>query len=188
MRLVVIAALESLLLCGAGQSVETLVGWRLKNNVPVAEFYGKGEARINYMADLSRDASPLVRRRLVQCCARWLHQLSYEDLYEHEVRITPYLVNGLADSEAATREETLRHMEALGEAYLHFPAYEEEYRTKVRLRLRGRRRGGLGGRLRAALRLRVVRATLTLTRTLTLTLTPSRSSTAWRTRRPRTRR
>ena len=85
MRLVVIAALESLLLCGAGQSVETLVGWRLKNNVPVAEFYGKGEARINYMADLSRDASPLVRRRLVQCCARWLHQLGYEDLYEHEV-------------------------------------------------------------------------------------------------------
>ena len=41
MRLVVIGALESLLLCGAGQSVETLVGWRLKNNVPVAEFYGK---------------------------------------------------------------------------------------------------------------------------------------------------
>ena len=30
----VIAALESLLLCGAGQSVETLVGWRLKNNAP----------------------------------------------------------------------------------------------------------------------------------------------------------
>ena len=183
-RLVVIGALESLLLCGAGQSVETLVGWRLKNNVPVAEFYGKGEARINYMADLSRDASPLVRRRLVQCCARWLHQLSYEDLYEHEVRITPYLVNCLADSEAATREETLRHMEALGEAYLHFPAYEEEYRTKVRPRLRGRGRGRLRGRLRAVPRLRVVRVTLTLTRTLTL----SRSSTAWTTRPPRTRR
>ena len=88
-RLVVIAALESLLLCGAGQSVETLVGWRLKNNVPVAEFYGKGETRINYMADLSRDTSPLVRRRFVQCCARWLHQMSYEDLYEHEARPRP---------------------------------------------------------------------------------------------------
>ena len=119
-------------------------------------------------------------------CARWLHQLSYEDLYEHEVRITPYLVNCLADSEAATREETLRHMEALGEAYLHFPAYEEEYRTKVRPRLRGRGRGRLRGRLRAVPRLRVVRVTLTLTLTRTLTL--SRSSTAWTTRPPRTRR
>ena len=34
MRLAVLTALEELLLCGAGQSVETLVGWRLKNNVP----------------------------------------------------------------------------------------------------------------------------------------------------------
>ena len=48
-----------------------------------------------------------------------------------QVRIAAYLVNGLADGEAATREETLRHMDALGAEYLHFPAYEEEYRTKV---------------------------------------------------------
>ena len=47
------------------------------------------------------------------------------------MRIAAYLVNGLADGEAATREETLRHMDALGAEYLHFPAYEEEYRTKV---------------------------------------------------------
>ena len=52
-RLKVLHALESLLLCGAGQRVELLVGWRLQNNVPIAEFYGKGEARINYLADLS---------------------------------------------------------------------------------------------------------------------------------------
>jgi hypothetical protein len=32
-RLAVLEALEDLLLCGAGQSVETLVGWRLQNNV-----------------------------------------------------------------------------------------------------------------------------------------------------------
>ena len=70
MRVAVLGALESLLLCGAGQCVETLVGWRLKNNVPIAEFYGKGEARINYLADLSRDASPQARSPPVSA-PRW---------------------------------------------------------------------------------------------------------------------
>ena len=86
-RLAVLGALEELLLCGAGQSVETLTGWRLKNNVPVAEFYGKGEARINYLADLSRDRSVAVRRKFIRVVARWCREMDGEDLYEQEVRI-----------------------------------------------------------------------------------------------------
>ena len=81
-RLQVLGALEELLLCGAGQSVETLTGWRLKNNVPVAEFYGKAPPRVNHLADLSRDSSLAVRRRFVRCLARWLEHMDGEHLYE----------------------------------------------------------------------------------------------------------
>ena len=59
------------------------------------------------------------------------HPATHHAPRPEQVRIAAYLVNGLADAEAATREETLRHMDALGAEYLHFPAYEEEYRTKV---------------------------------------------------------
>merc|ERR1719353_2445461 len=79
-RLQVLGALEELLLCGAGQSVETLTGWRLKNNVPIAEFYGKGAPRINYLADLSRDRSVAVRRKFVHVVARWCREMDGEDL------------------------------------------------------------------------------------------------------------
>jgi len=130
-RLAVLGALEPLLLCGAGSSVETLVGWRLQNNVPIAEFYGKGAPRVNYLADLSRDASGPVRRRFVQACARWCKSMTYEELYEQEVRVAPYLLNGLVDDDEATRAETLRYVDELGDDYLHFPRYEDEYRTKV---------------------------------------------------------
>ena len=70
----------------------TLVGWRLKNNVPIAEFYGKGAPRVNYLADLSRDRSPAVRRQLVSTCAVWCRKMAPEDLYEHPlmpVTLTP---------------------------------------------------------------------------------------------------
>ena len=101
-RLQVLGALEELLLCGAGQSVETLTGWRLKNNVPIAEFYGKGAPRINYLADLSRDRSVPVRRKFVKVVARWIREMDGEDLYEQEVRIMPYLVSGLCDDDEET--------------------------------------------------------------------------------------
>ena len=117
-RLAVLGALEELLLCGAGQSVETLTGWRLKNNVPVAEFYGKGEPRLNYLADLSRDGSVAVRRKFVRVVARWCREMDGEDLYEQEVRIIPYLVSGLTDDDEATANASIEEIDRLGDMYL----------------------------------------------------------------------
>jgi len=117
-RLQVLVALEELLLCGAGQSVETLTGWRLKNNVPIAEFYGKGAPRVNYLADLSRDRSILVRRKLVATVARWVREMDGEDLYEQEVRIMPYLLSGVTDDDDECASLAIREIEKLGEEYL----------------------------------------------------------------------
>ena len=117
-RLQVLGALEELLLCGAGSAVETLTGWRLKNNVPVAEFYGKGSPRINYLADLSRDRQVGVRRKFVQVVARWIREMDGEDLYEQEVRIMPYLVSGLTDEDDETAHTSMRELERLGEKYI----------------------------------------------------------------------
>ena len=64
-RLEVIGALEALLICGAGSSVETLVGWRLQNHVPVNEFYGgKAEASLSlithaHFSHMSHPVSPI---------------------------------------------------------------------------------------------------------------------------------
>ena len=128
-RLAVLDALEATLLCGAGSSVETLVGWRLPNNVPIAEFYGKGEPRINYLADLSRDRSVLVRRRLVDVAARWIREMDPADLYEQEVRLMPYLASGLCDTDDEARASALRHIEALGEEYVR--QNEDEFKQTI---------------------------------------------------------
>ena len=101
-RLAVLDALQPLLLCGAGQSVETLVGWRLPNNVPIQEFYGKGEARRNYLAELQRDAHAPVRKKLMTVACRWIADMDPEDLYEQEVRLMPYVLSALFDADAPT--------------------------------------------------------------------------------------
>ena len=128
-RLQVLCALEELLLCGAGQSVETLTGWRLKNNVPIAEFYGKGSARINYLADLSRDRSVPVRRQLIKCVARWISDMDGEDLYEQEVRIVAYLVSGLTDDDDETAAMAMREIERLGQLYVETNI--KDYKEKI---------------------------------------------------------
>ena len=125
----VLHGLEEVMLCGAGQSVETLVGWRLSNNVPIAEFYGKGAPRVNYLADLSRDRSLPVRRRFMQCLARWLFELPGEDIYEQEVRLMPYLVSCLFDEDAVLQQEAYAQINALGEAHLRIN--EADYKEKV---------------------------------------------------------
>ena len=128
-RLQVLGALEELLLCGAGQSVETLTGWRLKNNVPVAEFYGKGAPRVNYLADLSRDRSVAVRRKFVQVVSRWCYEMDGEDLYEQEVRIIPYLINGLTDEDEETQKAAVREIERLGEQ--HIEKNIKDYKERI---------------------------------------------------------
>jgi hypothetical protein len=128
-RLQVLGALEELLLCGAGQSVETLVGWRLKNNVPIQEFYGKGTPRINYLADVSRDRSVAVRRKLVQVAARWCREMDGEDLYEQEVRLVPYIVSGLCDDDEQTATSARLELERLGE--MHLEKNASEYKERI---------------------------------------------------------
>ena len=128
-RLQVLCALEELLLCGAGPSVEALVGWRLKNNVPIAEFYGKGEARINYLADLSRDRSVLVRRKLIKTVSRWMSEMDGEDIYEQEVRIVAYLVSGLTDDDAENAELARVEIERLGAE--HIEKNLKDYKERI---------------------------------------------------------
>ena len=128
-RTCVLRALEELLLCGAGSFVETLVGWRLKNNVPIKEFYGKGDARLNYLADLSRDRSVIVRRQLHKTMSRWMSEMQPEDLYEQEVRLAPYLASGLCDEDAETAEAARREIERLGAE--HIEKNIKDYRERI---------------------------------------------------------
>ncbi|KAL3900903.1 MAG: hypothetical protein SGPRY_012370, partial [Prymnesium sp.] len=128
-RLGVLRAVGELLLCGAGQSVETLVGWRLKNNVPVAEFYGKGTPRRNYLADLSRDRSVAVRKQLAVTVGQWCTRMAPEDLYEQEVRILPYLLSGLFDEDESIASFALDEMERLGT--LHVQVNEKDYKERM---------------------------------------------------------
>jgi len=128
-RTSVLRALEELLLCGAGSFVETLVGWRLKNNVPIKEFYGKGDARLNYLADLSRDRSVIVRRQLHKTMSRWMSEMQPEDLYEQEVRLAPYLASGLCDEDAETAEAARREIERLGAE--HIEKNIKDYRERI---------------------------------------------------------
>ena len=60
--------------------------------VPIAEFYGKGAPRINYLADVSRDRSVAVRRKFVHVLTRWCIEMDGEDLYEQEVRLGGHLI------------------------------------------------------------------------------------------------
>ena len=55
----------------AGSSTAHALKMLVLNTLPIAEFYGKGAPRINYLADLSRDRSTLVRRKLANVVARW---------------------------------------------------------------------------------------------------------------------
>ena len=124
-RLAVLDALQPLLLCGAGQSVETLVGWRLPNNVPIQEFYGKGEARRNYLAELQRDAHAPVRKKLMTVACRWISEMDPEDLYEQEVRLMPYVLSALFDADAPTAAAALVELERLGQKYVQ--THEQDF-------------------------------------------------------------
>ena len=124
-RLAVLDALQPLLLCGAGQSVETLVGWRLPNNVPIQEFYGKGEARRNYLAELQRDAHAPVRKKLMTVACRWIAEMDPEDLYEQEVRLMPYVLSALFDADAPTAAAALVELERLGQKYVQ--THEQDF-------------------------------------------------------------
>ena len=123
-RLAVLDALQPLLLCGAGQSVETLVGWRLPNNVPIQEFYGKGEARRNYLAELQRDAHAPVRKKLMPSPAGG-SEMDPEDLYEQEVRLMPYVLSALFDADAPTAAAALVELERLGQKYVQ--THEQDF-------------------------------------------------------------
>ena len=48
------------------EAIVDFVGFREENNIPVAAFYGKGDVRINYCAELALDTSLQVREKLVQ--------------------------------------------------------------------------------------------------------------------------
>ena len=53
----------------------------------MAEFYGKGEVRRNWLADLSRDGSLAVRQQFLATLTRWVREMDGADLYEQEVRL-----------------------------------------------------------------------------------------------------
>ena len=97
--------------------------------MPVAEFYGKGQPRINYLANLSREHSLPVRRRFVDALARWMREMDGADLYEQEVRLAPYLLSALFDADAEIRRRALAHLEALGGAYLSL--HEADFKEKI---------------------------------------------------------
>ncbi|KAM3574392.1 hypothetical protein VYU27_003685 [Nannochloropsis oceanica] len=131
-RIAAIAAIQDLVKVpdrgkrkGAGtDAIVELVGFRAENVLPISVFY-RADVSFNYLAQLSQDAHPMVRKSLVNMLAEWLTQLP--DRYDHETRLLPFLLNGLNDP---VQENQVHALKALAKcADLYVRDNEEEIRA-----------------------------------------------------------
>jgi len=126
-RVMGISALENLLLVGHKnvEIVEDIVAWQLPNIIPVWHFFNGGvwedgelvkpeqrETQHNMLALLAGDTSAQVRAAFHKMLIEWMTRLY--DRWDHENRLLPYLLNGLADSAPALRQSAFEAMERLG--------------------------------------------------------------------------
>ncbi|KAJ8603515.1 hypothetical protein CTAYLR_005136 [Chrysophaeum taylorii] len=100
---------------GAGtDAISDLVAFREENVIPTASFY-EPELRYNYLADLTRDASALVRRRAAECLADWFTTLP--DRRDHQPRLMAYVLNYAIDEDDDVRSVALWGIETAGREF-----------------------------------------------------------------------
>lgn len=101
---------------GAGtDAIADLVGFREDNVVPTSSFYIT-ETRYNYVADLTRDASALVRRETAECVAEWFTRLL--DRRDHQPRLLAYMLNFTIDDDSEVRRVALDGIEVAGREFV----------------------------------------------------------------------
>lgn len=100
---------------GAGSdAIVELVGFREENNLSVAAFY-KPETRFNYLAELVNDNSVAVREKLVELITELLTVM--QDRFDHQQRLTPYLLDLLTDDAPSVSEGALNCLKRCGQLY-----------------------------------------------------------------------
>ena len=100
---------------GAGtEAIADLVGFREDNVIPTASFYER-ETRYNYLADLTRDASVIVRRKFATCIGDWFTTLP--DRRDHQPRLFAFLLNFLIDDDDEVRTIAFKALETAGKEW-----------------------------------------------------------------------
>jgi len=108
---------------GAGTDAMTdLVGFREENVLQVSAFY-KADVRINYLAELGTDKSPLVRKALVDMLTTFMTEIG--DRYDHQTRLLPYLLDLLSDDVEAVSTAAMKCLQRCGQQY------EEEHADEI---------------------------------------------------------
>jgi hypothetical protein len=100
---------------GSGtEAIVDLVGFKEDNLLNVASFY-KPSVSINYLAELTSDATVHVRERLVVMLSSFLVDL--EDRYDHQQRLLPYLLDMLTDESPTVSSVALATLVKCGVLY-----------------------------------------------------------------------
>lgn len=144
-RQVAVSSLGALLMCGDKNmnAVEDLVAWHQPNVIPIWQFFSGGvyedgqlvrpdqrEVQHNYLAILGTDKSPQVREAFLHMLVDWMTRLT--DRWDHEMRLLPYLINGLTDDVPKMRDVAFEAMERLGAT--HESEKDNNERDKQELR------------------------------------------------------
>ena len=88
----------------------------------VAAFY-KTDVSVNYLAEITSDASSVVRERVAIMLAAFLTEL--EDRYDHQTRLLPYLLDMLGDENANIQRIAVECLTRCGQQY------EEEHQDEI---------------------------------------------------------
>ncbi|KAJ7567619.1 hypothetical protein O6H91_02G156000 [Diphasiastrum complanatum] len=113
-RMGAIRAIHRLVLCGAHESIYKLTAFQDPNLIPIRAFYHP-DVKTQYLALLASDKNVSVRRELLQTITSWLQNLC--ERKEHEVRLLPYVVSALNDSNPEIQDLAFTLMEELGKRY-----------------------------------------------------------------------
>jgi hypothetical protein len=126
-RVAALRAISAVMPFGAHETLLDLTSFVDPNLVSIKSFY-KSDARINYMGVLAKDPSTAVRQEFLDVVGGWLTNLN--ERLDHEPRLLPYVLSGLADPVASIQASALEWVRVLGEQ--HVGDNEQEFTDKLR--------------------------------------------------------
>ena len=126
-RVAALRAISAVMPFGAHETLLDLTSFVDPNLVSIKSFY-QSDARINYMGVLAKDSSTAVRQEFLDTVGGWLTKLT--ERMDHEPRLLPYVLSGLADPVASVQESALEWVRILGEQ--HVSDNEQEFKDKLR--------------------------------------------------------
>ena len=126
-RVAALRAISAVMPFGAHETLLDLTSFVDPNLVSIKSFY-QSDARINYMGVLAKDPSTAVRQEFLDTVGGWLTKLT--ERMDHEPRLLPYVLSGLADPVASVQESALEWVRILGEQ--HISDNEQEFKDKLR--------------------------------------------------------